>query len=269
MIKKIFPIFLLFNLLFITPLFSQNQSKKDNFCSITILYDNTVSTHGTKADWGFSCIIQGMEKIILFDTGTQSNLLLHNMKVLNVNIDTIDFLVLSHTHFDHTYAIPGLLEKNNNILIYIPKSWPKYFTETFLNKNAKVKMISGPTEIIKNVHLTSELDDQFLEQVMVLDTPQGLVIITGCAHPGIINILKKVKSMFEKKIYLVLGGFHLLENSEQQIKEIISEFKTLGVKKCIPTHCTGNMAMRLFQEAYGSDYIPGGTGLVFFISKNN
>jgi 7,8-dihydropterin-6-yl-methyl-4-(beta-D-ribofuranosyl)aminobenzene 5'-phosphate synthase len=267
MLKKILLIFLLFTILCAFPFFSQTRGDDNGFCSITVLYDNYVSRGGTKADWGFSCLIQGMEKTILFDTGTKPDILLHNMKELKVDENRIDLLVLSHMHTDHTGGIPGFLEKNNHVLVYIPAEWPEHFTARFLDKKVKVERIQGPEEIIKNVHLTGGLGSGIIEQAVVLDTPQGLVIITGCAHPGIVEIVKKAKAMIDKKIYLVLGGFHLLNHSEGQIKQIIDEFKKLGVKKCAATHCTGDPAIRLFQEAYGGDYIPAGTGVVINIPQ--
>ena len=103
------------------------------------------------------------------------------------------------------------------------------------------------------------------EQSLILDSAPGLVIITGCAHQGITNILARAKQIMDKDIYLVLGGFHLLNMSEARIRTIIGEFQRLGVKKCGASHCTGDPAIGLFQEAYGQDYEPLGTGRIIEI----
>ena len=92
-----------------------------------------------------------------------------------------------------------------------------------------------------------------------------MIIVTGCAHQGIVKILKKAKEIRNKDIYLVFGGFHLLRHSEAQLKEIIQSFKSLGVQKCGATHCTGDDAIRLFKVAFGENDVPMGTGKVLTI----
>jgi len=142
-----------------------------------------------------------------------------------------------------------------------------------LTNGAIPVLVKGYVKICKDVYSTGELDGTYNglpknEQSLIIDTPDGLVVITGCAHSGIVNILKKSKEILNKNIYLVLGGFHLLNSSDDEIKQIIKEFKSLGVKKCGATHCTGDNAIALFKEAYGQDYIPMGVGKVFQLSSN-
>jgi len=99
------------------------------------------------------------------------------------------------------------------------------------------------------------------EHSLILDTKRGLVVITGCAHPGIVKIIKTVKNQFsDKEIYLVMGGFHLYNLSESEVKQIIENFKNLGVQKVVPSHCTGDQAIGLFAEAYQGDFIQNGVG---------
>jgi hypothetical protein len=99
-----------------------------------------------------------------------------------------------------------------------------------------------------------------IEQSMVLDTPKGLVVITGCAHPGIVNIIQKAKQMLDKDIYFVFGGFHLLNDSDSQVMSKIGQFKSLGVRKVGASHCTGDRAIELFRQEYGKDFVPIGVG---------
>ena len=104
------------------------------------------------------------------------------------------------------------------------------------------------------------MGDQIKEQSLIVDSPKGLIIVTGCSHQGIVNIIKKTVEELDKPIYLVFGGFHLLRHSEEEIKGIISEFHKLGVEKCGPTHCTGETAIAMFKADYGENFMSIGTG---------
>jgi 7,8-dihydropterin-6-yl-methyl-4-(beta-D-ribofuranosyl)aminobenzene 5'-phosphate synthase len=98
------------------------------------------------------------------------------------------------------------------------------------------------------------------EQALVLNTKNGLVVITGCSHPGIVEMLKEIKSAFNKNIYMVIGGFHLLNKSEKETDEIISEIKTIGVVKCGATHCTGEKQIQMIRNAFGTNFVELGVG---------
>jgi len=233
----------------------------------TILYDNYVFKEGTKADWGFSCLIEGTEKTILFDTGTQSEILFHNIDQLKVDLNQVEQIVISHNHGDHTGGLSAVLDKNHDVSVYLPISFPYEFVRNVKNKKAKVVSVDEPVEICQNVFLTGEMGDQIKEQSLIINTSKGLIIVTGCSHQGIVNILKRAKEMFDKEIYLVFGGFHLMRHSEEDVNNIIEQFKDLGVAKCGATHCTGDKAIGLFKEAYGENYIPMGTGKVLEISN--
>jgi len=229
---------------------------------LTILYDNYVSTPGTISEWGFSCLIEGTEKTILFDTGTKSDILMNNIKILKVDLKKVDQIVLSHQHQDHTGGLWEVLKQNNKVSVYVPKS----FTETFCNRveknGAKLIKVNQPLEICEDCYLTGEMGTEIKEQSLILDTKRGLVIITGCSHPGIVNILKQAKEIIDKDIYLVTGGFHLLNHSPNEIDEIIRQFKELKIQKVGPTHCTGDNAINLFRKAYEKNFIKIGTGKV-------
>lgn len=232
---------------------------------ITILYDNYLFSEGTKTDWGFSCIIEGTEKTILFDTGTKSDILFHNINFLKVNPEDVELVAISHNHGDHTGGLFSFLDKNNKVLVYLPISFPGTFVNRVKEKKAKVISVDKPVEICKDVFLTGEMGRQIKEQSVILDTSKGLVVITGCAHPGIVSIVKRAKEILDKKIYLVLGGFHLMRKSEAEVKDIINDFIKLGVLKVGATHCTGDRAIEFFKEAYGKNYIQMGVGKVIEI----
>jgi 7,8-dihydropterin-6-yl-methyl-4-(beta-D-ribofuranosyl)aminobenzene 5'-phosphate synthase len=236
------------------------SSKQKQDISITILYDNYVFTEGLKSDWGFSCLLTGTEKTILFDTGTKSELLLENIGKLNINPKDIEIIVISHNHGDHTGGLFALLAENSNVLVYLPPSCSDSLIDKVKGTGAKVVVPNAPVEICKGVRLTGPLGERIIEQSMIVDTDEGTVIITGCAHPGIVDIVTKSKAIVPKDIYLVLGGFHLSQKSETELKQIISEFRKLGVKKAGPTHCTGDRAIRMFKREYGPDFVQMGVG---------
>ena len=251
--------------LFVFSSFLYSAPGDGGFCSITVMYDNHVFQEGTTANWGFSCLVRGMEKTILFDAGARSDILFRNMKELKVQPGEIELFVPSHTHNDHLGGLSDLLDKNGRITAYIPAAWPSHIEWALIRGRAKIVKINGPTEIAKGVHVTGGMGIGIVEQAMILDTPAGLVVITGCSHPGIVSIVAKAREMLDKEIYLVLGGFHLLDLSEKQILEIIDGLKKLGVKKCAATHCTGERAIKLFREAFGGDYITAGTGFTLTV----
>ena len=241
------------------------EEKNEDNVRISILFDNYVIKEGTEAGWGFSCLVEGTEKTILFDTGANGEILLSNIDNMNVDITKTDLLVLSHNHYDHTGGIESVLSRNSNIPAFIPVSFPKDFSETTGIK--KINRVDKPVEICKNVFLTGEMGDQIKEQSLVINTEAGLVIITGCSHPGIVNILKRAKEIFNRNIFLVLGGFHLLQHSKSDVEDIIKVFKSIGVMKCGATHCTGDTQIKIFKDAFKENYIEMGTGRILSISN--
>ncbi len=218
--------------------------------SFTITYNNIPHDTALKTSWGMSCYIEGFEKNILFD----------------IEPDSIDIIVLSHIHGDHTEGIWELLKINPAVTVYLPSSFPKGFKHKVKSTGAKIIEVSKPSKICKDVWTTGELGRFIKEQALVLDTKKGTVIVTGCAHPGIVNIVKKAEEMMHRdKTYLALGGFHLMAYRKSGIKEIIKGLKNCKVEKIGPSHCTGGEAIELFRKAWGDDFIDMGCGKRVFI----
>ena len=236
------------------------SGKEKKYVSLTILYDNYVFTEGLKSDWGFSCLLTGTEKTVLFDTGTKGKLLLENIEKLKINPEDVDVVAISHNHRDHTGGLLAFLGKNSKVLVYLPPSCSGSFVQKVKGTGAKVVTTDAPLEICKGVHLTGPMGEQIIEQSMIVDTAKGTVVITGCAHPGIVEIVKNSKVIQPKNIYLVSGGFHLSRETDDELKQIISEFRKLGIKKAGPTHCTGDRAIQMFKQAYGPDFVQMGVG---------
>jgi len=238
---------------------------KGKTITVTILYDNYLSPNaqeGLKNDWGFACLIEGTEKTILFDTGTKSDVLLNNIKLLKKEPEKVESVVISHNHGDHTGGLLTFLGINPNVSVYIPVSASEEWKAKIEKFKAKMIAVDQPIRICKGVWSTGEIQGLVNEQSLILDTPNGLVVITGCAHPDIAKIVEKSRTLLDKKIYLVFGGFHLLSHSDDGVKEIIKKFKELGVQKVGATHCTGDKAIRSFKDAYEKDYVPMGVGKV-------
>lgn len=227
---------------------------------ITVVFDNNPYKKGLQSGWGFSCLIEGMEKRVLFDTGADGIILLDNMQKLGINPERVETLVLSHAHSDHTGGVYDLLQKNNTLTVYLPASFPESFKEKAKGYGAELIEVKKPMEISEGVYSTGEMDAWMKEQSLIIRTPKGMVIITGCAHPGIVNIVKRAKALFADEVLFVMGGFHLHNKTSREIKRIISDMKELGVRYVGPCHCSGKKARDLFEEAYGGHYIPVGAG---------
>jgi 7,8-dihydropterin-6-yl-methyl-4-(beta-D-ribofuranosyl)aminobenzene 5'-phosphate synthase len=115
-------------------------------------------------------------------------------------------------------------------------------------------LVKEPAKICENLYTSGEFSYEIPEQALVLNTRNGLVVMTGCSHPGIVEMLKEIKSAFNKNIYMVFGGFHLLDKSEKEMDAIISEMKAIGVVKCGATHCTGDKQIQMIKDSFGEGY---------------
>jgi 7,8-dihydropterin-6-yl-methyl-4-(beta-D-ribofuranosyl)aminobenzene 5'-phosphate synthase len=240
--------------------YSGNMLKQIKPLTIWIIYDNNPYDSHLKPEWGFSCFIQGTEKTVLFDTGGDGTTLLSNMEKLKIKPEQVDLIFLSHIHSDHTGGLLELLKKNNKVKVFLPQSFPFRFKKDIKNSGAQYIEIKEPIEICKDVFSTGELGLSIKEQSLLIKTEKGLLVITGCAHPGIVEIVKKAKKLLNEDIYLVLGGFHLLNSSEKKIKETVLEFEKLGVKKVAPCHCSGKLCQNIFEEVYKQNFIKLGVG---------
>jgi 7,8-dihydropterin-6-yl-methyl-4-(beta-D-ribofuranosyl)aminobenzene 5'-phosphate synthase len=230
--------------------------------SLTILYDNNPGREGLTAGWGFSCLVRGTERSILFDTGGNGAILLNNMRQLGIAPQAADVVVLSHVHGDHVGGLGHFLHENPHVEVWLPDSFPKKFQQAIKDRNAGVRAVAAPERICRHVYTTGPLGALPKEQSLVIDTDGGLIVVTGCAHPGIVAIVKKAGSLLDDGVLLALGGFHLSGESAREMKNIISGLQQLGVRKLAPCHCTGTAAKEFFQQTWRENYLEVGVGRV-------
>ncbi len=230
--------------------------------TITILYDNTAYDERLAADWGFAALVEYTDFTLLFDTGGSGAILLKNMQELDIDPSDIDAIVISHEHGDHIGGLTLLLAQGIEPTIYLPSSFSQS-TKSMASNHGQLVEVSKPMEIYPGLFTTGEMGSDIQEQALAIETNKGTVVLTGCSHPGIVEILHRVMEISEDDIHLVVGGFHLLRHSQSQIEAIIDEFLSLGVRQVAPAHCTGELAQSLFANVYGDRYSIGGAGRVF------
>jgi len=231
-----------------------------NAVDITVLYNNVPHAPDCVCQWGFACLIRGTEETILFDTGGDGRVLLQNMERLAVDPGEIDCVVLSHSHGDHTGGITALLPHLNPVRWYIPADFAARFRRNLERAGHAVIQVTEPIEVCPAVFSTGELGSGIKEQSLIVETEVGLIVITGCAHPGIVHITATARKLRDQKIHLILGGFHLGSYSDAQLAGIVEQLQALRVEKVAPSHCSGAKAIRLFADTWKEDCLSSGCG---------
>ena len=233
---------------------------------IQVLFDSQAVNEDLRTGWGISCLIDGR---ILFDAGEKEDLLLHNVGELKVDLSRLEEVIISHDHWDHTGGLWGILKHRPGLTIHGCPGFSDELKEKIRLHEGRWIEHKDCAEIRENFFLTGEIPAEYkgsylAEQVFIMRTPGGLVILTGCAHPGIVPILKRVRKYFpEINIDAVLGGFHLTGQSAHNIEEIVRQFRQMGVKNVGPAHCSGSDAQKIFHQEYGENYLDVKAGKVF------
>jgi len=228
--------------------------------TLTVLFDNYPFHEGCETGWGFAALIEGLDRTILFDTGARGDILLKNIEALKIDPSRIDLIVISHAHWDHTGGLAAILRKKPGLPVYAPSSANLALEAAVKEAGGRIIAVKEPRALFPGAMVTGELGEAIREQALVLDTSRGLVVVTGCSHPGIIPILEKAKEIRQQDLWTVLGGFHLMRTPPLDIAKIITRFKELGVRHVGASHCTGDAAIEMFRKSYGQDFVELGVG---------
>ncbi len=243
---------------------SDKESTPMENIEIIIVFDNYPYKKGLTTEWGFSCLVKTANVNILFDTGANGYILLDNMQKLNINPKEIDKVVLSHRHWDHTGGLSKLLDVNHNVEVYCLKSFPKDIKSTVTKSGAKLIEVNSSQEIcpdsIGGIFTTGSMGTFIKEQALVVKTDEGFLLITGCAHPGILNMVKKAREITKAKPLLVMGGFHLCVCDNREIALIADELQKMEVELVAPSHCSGIECLTLFKKIWADKFIELGVG---------
>lgn len=229
---------------------------------LTVLYDNTVGVEATRADWGFAVLVERDGTTVLFDTGTDARVLEHNVRTLDVDLASVDAVVLSHDHGDHTGGLGWVLEQHHDLVVYAPSSFSEDFAARVREAGARAVVTSEPSLVAPGMHTSGTVAGDVPEQALLLETAGGLLVITGCAHPGVVEIVREVHRRFDAPVHTVLGGFHLLRHPREAVLDVLDQLQALGVSAVGATHCTGEEAIGLFRERFGSRFVELGTGRI-------
>lgn len=206
---------------------------------VTILYDNTTCRSDLTADWGFACLVEAYGKTILFDTGAKGPILLDNMKKLNIDPSSIEDVVISHGHWDHTGGLVDFLQKFNDVRLFVPSSFavPPHAAREVISVHKSI-------EIADNIYSTGELKG--IEQSLVVTTESGVATIVGCSHPGVKEIVNSAST--HGNVFALIGGLH--------------GFNEFGIVKNMglvcATHCTQHIPE--IRSLYPEIFVEGGAG---------
>ncbi len=227
---------------------------------ITIVYDNYPLKEGLRTAWGFGCVVQGLEKTILFDTGGNGRLLLANMAACGIRPETIDAVVISHRHGDHAGGLEAFLAARPKVTVYVPKPFPDGIKEAIRRAGATLVETEAATAVCDRAWTTPVLGRGLKEQALALEATDGLVVVTGCAHPGVVEMAESARKHAGRPVRAVLGGFHMMCASQRGILEVVEGLRRLGVRQVGPCHCSGDRTRKVMQEAYGEGYLQAGVG---------
>lgn len=264
---------------------------------LTILYDAFGRSPRMRKDWGYSALIQHGGKRILFDTGNNPAIFAHNVKAAGVDLKQLDFVVISHRHLDHTAGLTYLLSVNPTVKIYAPKEAFGVFGSALASKfyrkqdslpeemryydghpkdtlefgtpwpDGKFVTVDSTQEVAPSVHLISLVSDavgtkELRELSLVLETPQGIVVVAGCSHPGIERIVEAAAGI-DRRVHMVFGGFHLPAAPDEVVARIATSLHDgYKVQRVAPGHCTGEPAFYRFKKTWRERYTYAGVGSV-------
>ena len=250
-----------------------------------VIVDN-ISAHEIPGEWGLCIYVEYKETKLLLDVGS-SDLFAYNAEKLGVSLKEVEYAVLSHAHYDHAGGMQKFFQMNDTAQFYLREPAKCYFKKFIFHKYIgipkkvtekyadRIVYVSGDYKLCEGVYLiphhTKELgelgkremmyqrtksgwkpDNYSHEQSLVFDTRDGLIIFNSCSHGGVPQILKEVSEAFlDKKVYGLIGGFHLYNKPEGEIRELGKQIRETGIQYVCTGHCTKNRAYRILKEELG------------------
>ena len=270
---------------------------------ITVLYDAFGKDTAMTKDWGYAALVEINGKRILFDTGNDPGILAKNVKAKGVDLTRLDFVVLSHRHGDHIGGFSFLLSVNPKVKIYAPKenfgvfgsdlpskfyrkdeSLPaemRYYSGTppeimkfgTAFPGANIQLIDKTTEVAPDITLIALVSDapgtkELKELSLAINTPDGVVLVVACSHPGIETIVAEVAKI-NPHIHFIAGGFHLVTAEGPAIERIATTLHdTYKVDYIAPGHCTGEPTFAALKKTFGDHYVYAGLGTTLILGAN-
>lgn len=242
------------------------RSQGDPELVITILFDNYATHDRFRSGWGFSALLETGGHTVLFDTGADGQALLENMRLLDKDPMDVEAVVISHAHGDHTGGLQALLDQGVRPRLHLLRAFPADLWERAAQKTDVIRTPPGG-EIVPGIRTTGRMGTEIPEQALLLDTREGIVVLTGCAHPGVVSMAERAGELADAPLHAVLGGFHLMREGPEAIQDVLQAFRRLGVRQAGPTHCSGDEAMAAFRQAYGQAYLSLGVGRVLRFAR--
>lgn len=237
------------------------QNQADPELEIQILYDNTSAREDLRRGWGFSALIDFRGHRILFDSGSDPILILEHLELMQIDPKSIEHAIISHQHADHLRGVYWIFEKNPKLKVHFLDCFPEEAFRRAKAINMAPNRVTGPFELTPGVFATGIVEGLPPEQSLVIETSLGPVMLVGCSHPGIVKLVKTVQEQRQtESIRYLLGGFHLLRKTPEEIKQTINQLQDLNVESVSPAHCSGDLATEMFQTLYGTQFHAPGVG---------
>jgi len=218
---------------------------------ITILYDNRASGD-LRAGWGFSASIRTDGATAMLDTGADKLVLEHNASLLDINLESVVALALSHDHCDHIGAVSSVLHQG--LHLYVPQAFARRF-DSVRRSGINLHAVKSSTDIVPGIRSIGQMGREIPEQALLIEGDDGPCLVTGCAHMGIEKLVKRATELAGAPMALVLGGFHLFNRKADEIERVIAQLTNQGVRKVGACHCSGDEAMEALRDAWGENFL--------------